>query len=239
MENVIEYLEKVAVKVVEFPQSSGDYMRGLENKVEDALSAVNKIKNKPLPDISHLKENMKSLESISEGLENINNMYQQSKKNIPSFNHRNAKIMGVSALGIGALAAARKLYNSHHDGDVQRKTASWKIPVGAGAGLGTLNIMKQLGEVRSGRQEKVDPYRVGRSAVVGAAMGAGGQAIAKNAPVIKETIKKYVNESTLGKLKKNIEATAQNAEDITKNVEGITRKAKNERGFGMLSKWRD
>ena len=46
-----------------------------------------------------------------------------------------------------------------------------------GLGAGGLNVLKQKGEMHSGAQERLDPYRAVRAGVLGAGAGAGATAL--------------------------------------------------------------
>lgn len=102
-------------------------------------------------------------------------------------------------------------------------------PVASGAiigapTLGIANIIKQKGEIYSGRQDRVDPYRVFRAGMGGAMLGAGGVFGAMNAkPLISK-----MGDNPISRSMKNME----NASASLADTAGKTK----DRFYGLFSR---
>jgi hypothetical protein len=110
---------------------------------------------------------------------------------------------------------------------------------GGAAGTG-LNYAKQKGEIRSGRQERIDPYRLARSGVVGGAVGAagpaairGGRELAGRARDLGQQAKRTMNEADqafrdmqsaaedLGNVRQNVDEGASRADEFMDRMEDL------------------
>ena len=107
-----------------------------------------------------------------------------------------------------------------------------------GTGAGALTTISQLGKAYSGEkgQKRINPVRIARNTLVGAALGAGASHGMKNKDAIKGAIKSRLDKNKINEIMKNLEATTKNFEATTKSIEGITEKARKNRAFGLFSR---
>ncbi len=126
---------------------------------------------------------------------------------------------GIAAAGTGAgLYLRHRSKKKQQKQNANTKTAAltpMRAALIGGAGAGALTTISQLGKTYSGEkgQKRINPVRIARNTLVGAALGAGASHGMKN-----------------------LEATTKNFEATTKSIEGITEKARKNRAFGLFSR---